>query len=110
VHRGTGTQTNVADGTQIDQSLHGEENVLCADTGYTGAEKRAEHAGCEVPGLVEARRSTYKTQGRTANHSRRPRPSLLRPPIWRTPCAEQDPVALHTHGRAEAFGLTPTVE
>jgi IS5 family transposase len=39
VHRGTGTQTNVADGTQIDQSLHGEENVLCADTGYTGAEK-----------------------------------------------------------------------
>ncbi|MDG6392966.1 hypothetical protein QCD77_27585, partial [Pseudomonas savastanoi pv. phaseolicola] len=28
--------------------LHGEENVVCADAGYTGVEKREEHAGRKV--------------------------------------------------------------
>jgi IS5 family transposase len=60
VHSVVGTAANVADVTQVDQLLHGEENVVCADAGYTGVEKRPEHAGREVIWQIAARRSTYK--------------------------------------------------
>jgi IS5 family transposase len=50
----------VADVTQVDKLLHGDENVVCADDGYTGVEKRSEHADREVIWQVAARRSTYK--------------------------------------------------
>ena len=46
--------------TQVDKLLHGNENVVCADAGYTGVEKRPEHAGREVIWQVAARRSTYR--------------------------------------------------
>jgi len=45
VHSVVGTPANVADGTQVDKLLHGDENVICADAGYTGVEKRSEHEG-----------------------------------------------------------------
>lgn len=60
VHSVVGTAANVADITQVDQLLHGEENVVCADAGYTGVEKRPEHEGREVIWQIAARRSTYK--------------------------------------------------
>ena len=60
VHSVVGTAANVADVTQVDKLLHGEENVVCADAGYTGVEKRAEHDGRDVIWQVAARRSTYK--------------------------------------------------
>ncbi len=60
VHSVVGTAANVADVTQVDKLLHGEENVVCADAGYTGVEKRPEHAGREVIWQIAARRSTYK--------------------------------------------------
>lgn len=41
--------------------LHGEENAVYADAGYTGVEKREEHAGREVIWQIAARRSTYST-------------------------------------------------
>ncbi|WP_420492606.1 transposase [Pseudomonas savastanoi] len=44
--------------------LHGEENVVCADAGYTGVEKREEHAGRKVIWQIAARRSTYKKHGK----------------------------------------------
>ena len=50
----------MADVTQVDKLLHGDENVVCADDGYTGVEKRSEHADREVIWQVAARRSTYK--------------------------------------------------
>ena len=59
-----GTAANVADVTQVDKLLHGEENVVCADAGYTGVEKREEHAGREVIWQIAARRSTYKKHGK----------------------------------------------
>ncbi|AZF20927.1 Mobile element protein [Pseudomonas sp. R3-52-08] len=34
------TAANVTDVTQVEKLLHGEENVACADGGYTGVEKR----------------------------------------------------------------------
>ena len=43
----------MADVTQVDKLLHGDENVVCA-------EKRSEHADREVIWQVAARRSTYK--------------------------------------------------
>lgn len=60
VHSVVGAAANVADVTQVDQLLHGEENVVCADAGYTGVEKRPEHEGREVIWQIAARRSTYK--------------------------------------------------
>ncbi|MDZ7888076.1 MAG: IS5 family transposase [Pseudomonas sp.] len=64
VHSVVGTAANVADVTQVDKLLHGEESVVCADAGYTGVEKRAEHAGRDVIWQVAARRSTYKKYGK----------------------------------------------
>ena len=60
VHSVVGTAATVADVTHVDKLLHGDENVVCADDGYTGVEKRSEHADREVIWQVAARRSTYK--------------------------------------------------
>ena len=60
VHSVVGTAANVADVTQVDQLLHGEENVVCTDADYTGVEKRPEHAVPEVSWQIAARRGTYK--------------------------------------------------
>jgi len=60
VHSVLGTAANVADVTQVDKLLHGEENMVGADAGYTGVEKRPEHEGREVIWQIAARRSTYK--------------------------------------------------
>jgi IS5 family transposase len=60
VHSVVGTAANVADVTLVDKLLHGEENMVGADAGYTGVEKRPEHEGREVIWQIAARRSTYK--------------------------------------------------
>jgi len=60
VHHVHGTAANVADVTEVAQLLHGEENVVRADAGYTGEEKRPEHEGRQVIWQIAARRSTYK--------------------------------------------------
>ncbi len=44
--------------------MHGEENVVCADAGYTGVEKRPEHDGRQVIWQIAARRSTSKHLGK----------------------------------------------
>lgn len=64
VHSVVGTAANVADITQVDKLLHGEENMVGADAGYTGVEKRPEHEGREVTWQIAARRSTYKKLGK----------------------------------------------
>ncbi|AJQ49181.1 MULTISPECIES: IS5 family transposase [Pseudomonas] len=64
VHSVVGTAANVADITQVDKLLHGEENMVGADAGYTGVEKRPEHEGREVTWQFAARRSTYKKLGK----------------------------------------------
>ena len=45
VHSPVGTAANVADVTQVDQLLHGEETYVSGDAGYTGVDKREEHSG-----------------------------------------------------------------
>lgn len=59
VHHVHGTAANVADVTQVAELLHGEENAVYADAGYTGVEKREEHENREVIWQIAARRSTY---------------------------------------------------
>ena len=54
-----GTAANVADVTQVAELLHGDENAVFADAGYTGVEKRKEHEGRKVIWQIAARRSTY---------------------------------------------------
>jgi IS5 family transposase len=64
VHSVVGTAANVADVTQVDKLLHGDENVVCTDAGYTGVEKRPEHEGRKIIWQIAARRSTYKRLGK----------------------------------------------
>ena len=59
VHHVHGTAANVVDVTEVAELLHGAENVVCADAGYTGVEKRPEHEGLPVIWQIAARRSTY---------------------------------------------------
>ncbi|MEO4016692.1 IS5 family transposase [Pseudomonas rossensis] len=59
VHHVHGTAANVADVTQVAELLHGEENAVYADAGYTGVEKRDEHENRELIWQIAARRSTY---------------------------------------------------
>ncbi len=59
VHHVHGTAANVADVTQVAELLHGEENAVYADAGYTGVKKREEHENREVIWQIAARRSTY---------------------------------------------------
>jgi transposase, IS5 family len=60
VHSVVSTAANVADVTQVDKLLHGEENMVGADAGYTGVEKRPEHEVLQAFWQVAVRRSTYK--------------------------------------------------
>jgi IS5 family transposase len=55
VHHVHGTAANVADVTQVAELLHGEENAVYADAGYTGVEKREEHENREVIWQIAAR-------------------------------------------------------
>ena len=64
MHSVVGTAANVADVTQVDKLLHDGENVVCADAGYTGVEKRLEHEGRQVIWQIAARRSTYQKLGK----------------------------------------------
>ena len=64
VHSMVGTAANVADVTQVNKLLHGDENVVRADAGYTGVEKRPEHEGRQVIWQIAARRSTYQKLGK----------------------------------------------
>jgi len=60
VHSVVGTAANVADVTQVDQLLHGEETYVSGDAGYTGVEKRPEHQDREMIWSIAARPSRYK--------------------------------------------------
>ena len=64
VHSVVGTAANVADITQVDKLLHGEEKRVGGDAGYTGVDKRAKHTDRKVVWQIAARRSTYKKLGK----------------------------------------------
>jgi transposase, IS5 family len=48
VHSIVGTTANIADASQANKLPHGEESMVCADTWYTGVEKRSGHEDRQV--------------------------------------------------------------
>jgi len=60
VHTVTGTAANEADINQMAAVLHGREEAVFADAGYTGADKRPEHAGREVSWNIAIKRGIIK--------------------------------------------------
>src|SRR3979411_763823 len=60
VHTVTGTAANEADINQMAAVLHGREEAVFADAGYTGAAKRPEHANREVSWNIAIKRSIIK--------------------------------------------------
>jgi IS5 family transposase len=48
VHHVECTAANVGDVTQVHKLLHGKEDTVCGDSGYTGADKREELQGVEA--------------------------------------------------------------
>lgn len=60
LHSLVGTAVNVADLTQVDQLLHGEESYVSSDAGYTGLDNRPKHQNRKVIWSISARPSSYK--------------------------------------------------
>src|SRR5580765_6545353 len=60
VHTVVGTAANEADINQLAAVLHGREEAVFADAGYTGADKRLEHADREVSWNIAIKRSLIK--------------------------------------------------
>ena len=60
VHTLTGTAANEADINQMAAVLHGREEAVFADAGYTGADKRPDHADREVSWNITVKRSIIK--------------------------------------------------
>jgi len=60
VHSLTGTAANEADINQMAAVLHGREEAVFADAGYTGAAKRPEHEDREVSWNIAVKRSIIK--------------------------------------------------
>jgi IS5 family transposase len=60
VHTVVGTAANEADVTQTAKLLHGQEEDVFGDAGYTGADKRPELADCNVSWNIAIKRSIIK--------------------------------------------------
>ena len=60
VHTATGTAANEADIAQTAALLHGEEEDVFGDAGYTGADKRPELEDCDVDWNIAIKRSIIK--------------------------------------------------
>ena len=57
VHHVQCTAANVADVTQVHTLLHGKEDSISGDSGYTGADSRPELAGCKARFFIASKRS-----------------------------------------------------
>ena len=60
VHHVECTAANVADVTQVHKLLHGKEDTICGDSGYTGAEKREELQDVEAAFLIAEKPSKLR--------------------------------------------------
>jgi IS5 family transposase len=60
VHTVTGTAANVADINQIAALLHGQEEAVFADAGYTGADKRPELVERDLSWNIAIKRGIIK--------------------------------------------------
>lgn len=60
VHHVECTAANVADVTQVHKLLHGREDTVCGDSGYTGAEKREELQDVDAGFLIAEKPSKLR--------------------------------------------------
>jgi IS5 family transposase len=60
VHHVECTAANVADVTQVHKLLHGKEETVCGDSGYTGADKREELQAVEAGFLIAEKPSKLR--------------------------------------------------
>ena len=60
VHTVVGTAANEADINQSASLLHGQEEAVFADAGYTGVDKRPELEDCDVDWNIAIKRSIIK--------------------------------------------------
>lgn len=70
VHHVHCTAANVADVTVTHALLHGKEDSVFGDSGYTGAEKRDELQRCEAAFFIAARPSTVQATGNKRERAR----------------------------------------
>ncbi len=61
VHHVECTAANVADATQVHKLLHGKEDTVCGDSGYTGANKREELQKVEAAFWIAEKPSKLRT-------------------------------------------------
>lgn len=73
VHHVRCTAANVADVTMTHALLHGCEDVVFGDSGYTGADKREELQDCTAAFFIAARPSTIKAIGNARARQREQR-------------------------------------
>lgn len=66
MHSVVGTAANVADVTQVDGLLHGQEELILCDAGYQGVGKREERQGRDVQWHIALRPSLRKKLGKMA--------------------------------------------
>ncbi|HTA64361.1 MAG TPA: transposase, partial [Xanthomonadaceae bacterium] len=60
VHHVECTAANVADVTQVHKLLHGQEDTVCGDSGYTGADKREELLDVDAGFLIAQKPSKLR--------------------------------------------------
>ncbi|QBG90401.1 IS5 family transposase [Xanthomonas oryzae] len=72
-HHVHGTAANVADVTVTHTLLHGKEDRVFGDSGYTGAEKRDELRDCKAAFFIAARPSTIQAIGNNRERAREQR-------------------------------------
>ncbi|MDM8009074.1 MAG: IS5 family transposase [Phycisphaerae bacterium] len=60
VHHVECTAANVGDVTQVHKLLHGKEDTICGDSGYTGADKREELQDVEAAFLIAEKPSKLR--------------------------------------------------
>ena len=73
VHHVHCTAANVADVTVTHALLHGKEDSVVGDSGYTGADKREELQDCEAAFFIAAKRSVLQAIGNKRERAREQR-------------------------------------
>ncbi|WP_108133905.1 IS5 family transposase [Xanthomonas campestris] len=73
VHHVHCTAANVADVTVTHTLLHGKEDSVFGDSGYTGADKREELQACEAAFFIAAKRSVLQAIGNKRERAREQR-------------------------------------
>ena len=103
VHTVVGTAANVADVVRVEDLLHGEEDVVFVDAGYTGADKRDAPKGRRVKWHIAMKRGKIKAMAEGLDAKRKgPVCAQERGPTRCAPDDARDALAKDAAGRRGA--------